>query len=171
MSFKKNKRNSFIILVVLELFIMNLIKCQSDDNSTSKDLIVLENLQMKKIDYHNFSSTIWKDNLIIFGGCSLDLVCNSNLLIFNIPNNSYKEYNEQFYKQNKQKFPTKRQDHSSLIVGDTLLIVGGSNDTGILNDIWMFDLNTQKWKELEFTGEEFLPRANHELALLSHSIF
>ena len=52
---------------------------------------------------------------------------------------------------------------------DSLLIFGGSNESGLLSDFWMFDLRTQKWKQVFPEGENLISRTNHKAVALSES--
>ena len=65
--------------------------------------------------------------------------------------------------------PSKRQGHASVIISDSLIIFGGSNDSGLLNDIWMFDLSTYKWSPISTFGDYVIPRTNHRAAVLPNS--
>ena len=65
--------------------------------------------------------------------------------------------------------PVERQGHASVIIMDSLLIFGGSNESGLLSDFWIFNFITQKWTEITPTGEKLVKRTNHKAVTLSGS--
>jgi hypothetical protein len=70
----------------------------------------------------------------------------------------------------RQDSPVERQGHASVIVMDTLFIFGGSNESGLLSDIWMFDLERLKWTKLIVKGEKLIARTNHRAITLPGGI-
>ena len=45
--------------------------------------------------------------------------------------------------------PMKRAEHSSTIIDSKLYVFGGNSGSKILNDLWFFDLETKRWKEIK----------------------
>ena len=50
---------------------------------------------------------------------------------------------------------------------DSLFIFGGSNESGLLKDVWVFDLYQLKWARIQAKGQEMIPRTNHKAVVLS----
>jgi N-acetylneuraminic acid mutarotase len=65
--------------------------------------------------------------------------------------------------------PPERQGHASVIMNDSLFIFGGSNESGLLSDSWMFNLRTQKWLKLTPKGDKLIARTNHSAISISES--
>ena len=70
-------------------FIFNLKQIKSQDS-----LEILHTFQLENYSYINFSNDIWNDQMIIFGGCTQDLQCTSDLIIYDLVNNSKKIYSK-----------------------------------------------------------------------------
>ena len=73
--------------------------------------------------------------------------------------------------------PSPRNGHTACIFENHMYVFGGREDNRILNDLWMFDLETLQWQELQenrdkVTGgfaEEFpVERSGHSCDLFGH---
>ena len=48
-------------------------------------------------------------------------------------------------------------------------VFGGQDDDGKLNDIWVYDIPTNQWEEIDLTNDERpMPRSGHSMALHKH---
>jgi len=57
--------------------------------------------------------------------------------------------------------PPARAGHSASIVGDKMIIFGGSQRSDRLNDIWVFDINTLTWRHQYIRGTKPRERFGH----------
>lgn len=57
----------------------------------------MHTFQLTNYTFLNFSSNVWGDQLIIFGGCSRELRCTSDLVLYDLMNNSKRVFDQQFF--------------------------------------------------------------------------
>jgi hypothetical protein len=85
-----------------------------------------------------FSMVLSGTTLIIFGGRDLNDKYYNEMYFFDLQQKSWTKILA------KGLIPTPRAFHSAIIRGTTMWIFGGSSDTGYLNDLYSFDLETVK---------------------------
>ena len=95
------------------------------------------------------------NKILVFGGASFEEGYSNDVWIFEIADKTWNlmskviSSNETDEKGVLQ-FPCPRYEHSAQIVEDKFLIIyGGCGDSGLLNDIWILDL--QAWKYTKMT--------------------
>jgi len=68
--------------------------------------------------------------------------------------------------------PSPRAGHSVVGIGDTMLLFGGACCEGgpytFYNDLYLLDLPTLTWKEIEIKGDKPAPRAQHTALCMGH---
>ena len=67
--------------------------------------------------------------------------------------------------------PEPRLNSLSFTYSGSLFIYGGQTKTQLVNDLWKFDLNNQKWKLIETFGEEPSPRVRASLLCQNDSVY
>ena len=53
--------------------------------------------------------------------------------------------------------------------GSYLYIFGGSSIKGLLNDLYVLDIETRRWEKIALPGPMPTPRTNHKAVLVSQS--
>jgi N-acetylneuraminic acid mutarotase len=86
-------------------------------------------------------------NLVFFGGASSDGLYD-DLLLFDIS-----EYHFISIKCNSANCPSPRYLHSSAVYKNELYICGGYDGNQILNELWIFNFVSRKWRSVDFEGE------------------
>lgn len=74
--------------------------------------------------------------------------------------------------------PPKRADHSGVMWRycdcghwkDILVVFGGSCSEGLLNDVWLFDVDTDTWRQAHCGGKLPCPRSSHAAVLIGGSM-
>lgn len=61
--------------------------------------------------------------------------------------------------------PKPRSGHSSILVGSSIYIFGGSSKEGLLSDLFVIDLESRVWEEVFLEGPKPTPRTNHKACL------
>lgn len=87
------------------------------------------------------SMVSFEDKLIIFGGCRPDLTCSNAIYSFNILQEALEEVGAIGDK------PAPRQGHCVVVYGEEMIVFGGSNEIGVLDDIFVFDMKYVKFFE------------------------
>ncbi|KAJ4980614.1 hypothetical protein NE237_031451 [Protea cynaroides] len=73
---------------------------------------------------------------------------------------------------NVKEIPSPRLGHTASVIGHYVFIIGGRGDpTKILDDVWVFDTDKNKWTLLECTGNMFYPRQRHAAAAVGSKIY
>lgn len=67
--------------------------------------------------------------------------------------------------------PPPRANHSSSIIKDKLYIFGGWDGSKRLNDLFMFQISTFTWSQVEVVGESPAPRAGMELCNVNDKLY
>ena len=62
----------------------------------------------------------------------------------------------------------KRASHAAAIAGHHLVIHGGCDTSDVLNDTWLFDMETHLWKEIKIDGP---PRWGHTIHILGGFVY
>lgn len=81
-------------------------------------------------------------------------------------------FNGKFESINCEQAPCPRLGHSSCMVDDLMFVIGGRADpVNILNDVWVLDSQTNKWKLLEVSTNTFSPRHRHASVSVDSKIY
>lgn len=81
----------------------------------------------------------WNDKGLIFGGINCDGIYLNDLWLFDPLLSSWTEIDA---------LPSSgRAGSEHFIIGDSLYIVGGKNDSGILSEVWSYDLVNGEWSQ------------------------
>eukprot|EP00826_Nyctotherus_ovalis_P057749 TRINITY_DN7903_c0_g1_i4.p2 TRINITY_DN7903_c0_g1~~TRINITY_DN7903_c0_g1_i4.p2 ORF type:complete len:258 (-),score=37.89 TRINITY_DN7903_c0_g1_i4:105-878(-) len=65
--------------------------------------------------------------------------------------------------------PLPRADHSAVLINDSLVIFGGSDqDAGKLGDLWCFSLTLKRWQQF-ITSEDLQPRPRSGHSAVAHN--
>eukprot|EP01080_Neovahlkampfia_damariscottae_P006925 gene6925-11088_t len=67
--------------------------------------------------------------------------------------------------------PKKRAEHASAIVDSKLYVFGGNCGSKVLNDLWYFDLEKQKWKQISTNKNSPTARYGHSMCSIGNFIF
>lgn len=103
------------------------------------------------MQFRGASIVYHKDKLILFGGCK-DFDCYNKVYSFDIKMKTLFEIVA------KGTVPNARQGHCVIKYGQEMIIIGGNNEEGFLNDIYSLDLEHFIWQKLQpdnpmaFTG-------------------
>eukprot|EP00759_Apiculatamorpha_spiralis_P001958 PhF_6_TR1064/c0_g1_i1/m.2236 len=96
--------------------------------------------------------------LLLFGGKAPSCECGYSNEVFMLETQTYRWRKITAGQTN----PTPRANHSATFVGThSLVIVGGESHVGWLNDVWLFDLASFRWMEVECRGVQPNPRCCH----------
>jgi hypothetical protein len=91
-----------------------------------------------------FTNAIYGDTLMVeFGQNYKDIKSIENLTSFPI---------------DIKKSPINRNSHTAVQDGDNIIVFGGGNGDGLLNDLWLFDTNSLKWNNCELNSNIVSPR-------------
>lgn len=113
--------------------------------------------------YHKLTNSF-----IVFGGISIPCgKCTSSTLSkFNLQTNQWEiiEINKE------QKVPMPRYGHSMVSYGDNFLVLFGGKDMNddLLNDLWLFNLETKEWEEIVDTMGDIPPGRVFHYAIRHH---
>ncbi|EPY52177.1 cell end marker Tea3 [Schizosaccharomyces cryophilus OY26] len=128
---------------------------------------------------YGYSLDTLDTNIFLFGGI-VNEEYSSDLLFINLqglpvaPNESSDE------KKNIVKWsqiplqsasPPGRCNHATTVVGYKLIIHGGKNQTGLLGDLWLFDLETVSWTEIRPVGNFPCPREGHKVVSFGNKLY
>lgn len=80
------------------------------------------------------SMVSFEDRLIIFGGCREDLTCSNSIYSFDMNQEKLEEIVAIGDK------PAPRQGHCVIAYGQEMIVFGGSNEIGVYNDLFVFDM-------------------------------
>jgi N-acetylneuraminic acid mutarotase len=114
----------------------------------------------------------YQGDLVIFGGFSHNTQNGNNswtdcskssdkciyyndLWFFNTPTSSWKKMNP------SGTLPAARHMHSADVVGDRMLVFGGTSAQGDLNDLWSYQFSRNEWTQLKPSGVLPTPRHSH----------
>ena len=105
------------------------------------------------------ATKIQESKVVTFGGCYGEYVHLNQLNVFDFAtflkdNTAAVECN---LVENKSNSPDTRWGHAAVSIGDNLYVLGGRNDQDI-SDVHCFNMVTNKWKELEISGKQPIPR-------------
>eukprot|EP01124_Arcella_intermedia_P025632 TRINITY_DN4624_c0_g1_i2.p1 TRINITY_DN4624_c0_g1~~TRINITY_DN4624_c0_g1_i2.p1 ORF type:complete len:299 (-),score=46.46 TRINITY_DN4624_c0_g1_i2:193-1089(-) len=117
---------------------------------------------------HNHSGVLYQGKLYIFGG-QVDGEAYSNQ-IYTLDCSTY------LWQELTPlgPCPSARHGHSCLLYGDYMLLFGGRdgrNNPHFGNDLWIFNLQNNSWKELKVSGNAPCGRYFHGMALLGDLLF
>eukprot|EP00826_Nyctotherus_ovalis_P028149 TRINITY_DN2218_c0_g1_i6.p1 TRINITY_DN2218_c0_g1~~TRINITY_DN2218_c0_g1_i6.p1 ORF type:complete len:335 (+),score=77.85 TRINITY_DN2218_c0_g1_i6:784-1788(+) len=110
-------------------------------------------------------------SIYVFGGY-IESRCTNELWIFNTDRNFWKKITSEVG-------PSARANHSAEMWKDeeknaeTLIIVGGVNgNLERLNDVWLYSLKEDTWKEVNFIPEDVLlpPRSEHSAVIYNNEL-
>jgi N-acetylneuraminic acid mutarotase len=99
------------------------------------------------------------EQLIVFGGCYLDLKCFDDLYFFNLRTREWS------LPKTIGEAPSARSGHSATLFGTFLYVFGGASAKGLHNDVFVLDLESRSWSELVCEGPKPSPRSNHGAVL------
>ncbi|OUM62106.1 hypothetical protein PIROE2DRAFT_62107 [Piromyces sp. E2] len=107
-----------------------------------------------------------RKEIVLFGGASIEEGTSNELYIYNLQNNSwtkqkivYKEINGKI-----SKIPEPRYEHTGIIIEnekgeEELFIFGGTTGIKLLNDSFIFNFDSNVWREIKTTGDIPTPRS------------
>ncbi|EDV22699.1 uncharacterized protein TRIADDRAFT_58524 [Trichoplax adhaerens] len=67
--------------------------------------------------------------------------------------------------------PLSRQGHTVAVVGNQILIYGGMTNDGFLDDMHMFDIETNTWSQIQPSGDIPPERAAHAVAVYENDMY
>lgn len=111
-----------------------------------------------------FSYCFFDGILFFYGGKSAQKDLESCLGKYNLSTNSLEIKAE-------WQGPGKRKSSSLVLNNESLILFGGLSNNRYLNDIWNFDLNTEKWSEMKTKGLKPLGRAGCLIFIISDKLF
>jgi len=111
---------------------------------------------------HLYKTIPYKGKIILFGGwcqppadrLSIGARFFDDTQIFHV-------HNSKWERLELQEYPTARAGHSGSIVGNKLIIFGGSQRSNRLNDVWMFDIEESCWSRPYVQGVRPSERFGH----------
>ena len=126
----------------------------------SRVILPDNNLCPPALDSH--TACLYEDGtaawMIVFGGFAVG-ERSSNVYTFNLSSEKWKQ-------AQTSKGPQGRSNHSAVIFGDHMYVFGGTSDEGEkLSDLWMLDLRTYHWTEIQALGDVPSGRSGHSAAL------
>jgi Kelch motif len=93
------------------------------------------------------SMVSFEDKLIIFGGCKEDLTCSNSIYAFD----TIQEKLEEIVAIGDK--PAPRQGHCVIAYGEEMIVFGGSNEIGVYDDLFVFDMKYVKCFDIVFLEE------------------
>jgi N-acetylneuraminic acid mutarotase len=100
-----------------------------------------------------------KEKLILFGGCK-DFDCYNKVYSFDTKMKTLFEIVA------KGTVPNARQGHCVIKYGQEMIIIGGNNEEGFLNDIYSLDLEHFIWQKLQPDNPmDFTGRTGHSCVM------
>jgi len=111
------------------------------------------------------------NSIYVFGGY-IQSHCTNELWTFNTDRNFWKRITTEVS-------PPARANHSAEMLTnyntntETIVIIGGVNeDLERLNDVWLYSIKENEWKEVKFTSEDILltPRSEHSSVIYNNEI-
>jgi N-acetylneuraminic acid mutarotase len=68
--------------------------------------------------------------------------------------------------------PTKRSSHTAVAYGESMVVFGGFDGTKeFMNDVWVLDATTGKWRQPIIRGTSPIPRCSHSAVVSGHEMF
>jgi len=95
------------------------------------------------------TASAWGKNIVVFGGAYCKggpYTFYNDVFNFNTDNDKWREL------KCKGDLPCPRAQHSALVIGNRLIVVGGYTGKQVLNDVHCLDLTTQEWTRIETHG-------------------
>lgn len=116
----------------------------------------------KSLDEH--TAVVHKDSMLVFGG--FDNGFRSNKVHrLNLNTNAWE------YLRVSGPEPCPRSGHSAVISADLMIVFGGKDDENEkLNDVWIFDILAQTWKQVIYAEGALKPtaRSGHSALLFNN---
>lgn len=111
--------------------------------------------------YHSAAYDEAADRVVVFGG---SLGRGKNNFINTMASYSFADDKWSAIQQKEgATWPSARVKHSAAIVGNQMFLFGGLTDAGPVNDIYVFNLETDTWSLKEFQGTPPEPRFGHSM--------
>lgn len=101
-----------------------------------------------------------KDAFIVFGGCNGDEILN-DLWILNLAQDKEEKYIFKYEKIELDNSPSSRYDHGACIVGQKMYLFGGTSESTTYGDLWIFNIEHKKWRQIETNSSFPSPRSSH----------
>ncbi|KAJ5075714.1 kelch domain-containing protein [Anaeramoeba ignava] len=101
-------------------------------------------------DYH--TAVVYKNAMVVFAGWKYRFFGSTyfnDLWIFDFAKQTWKEITS----EDSSPWPQARTSHTAVISQDKMFIFGGQTRAKDLNDLWCFDLRTNKWLEINTLGD------------------
>ncbi len=136
-------------------------------NPTTLKSIKMEFDTLPPIENH--SSAVHEDGIYIFGGFSKGQQLN-DLFFFNPESKSLKKIEL----SDKSNNPSKRINSSIEVYQNFIYLFGGKDSDGkYLNDLWRFDIKSNKWEEIVQSDKTLYPkgRSGHTLTLYNGDLY
>ncbi|XP_047265783.1 kelch domain-containing protein 3 isoform X2 [Capsicum annuum] len=103
--------------------------------------------------------------LYVFGGYDKDDVQTNKVHVFDTVNRIWSE------PLMNGGLPSPRSGHSCTTIGNDLIMFGGTNGTGPLNDLHILFTSSNTWVSPDLIGDAPNPREGHSAALIGHELF
>ncbi|EAY20674.1 Kelch motif family protein [Trichomonas vaginalis G3] len=103
-----------------------------------------------------------KNRIFVFGGYKSSKFRNL-MMVFSIDRNIW-------HSAIFEGSPEPRAYHSSTLIGDTLVVIGGRNKEKYFDDVHFFDVHKIYWRQTGITFSNFTPRASHSTVTLGSCI-
>ena len=79
-------------------------------------------------------------------------------------------FNEPTWTENKCDNSGPREEHSSTLLQDYIITIGGSEGNNRLNDVIVFNILTSTWQRIIPTGDVIAPKGGHSACLYNNQI-
>jgi len=107
------------------------------------------------------------ENMYIYGGCGDKSLNFKEVMQFSYTNCQWSVLKST--DQHNPIYPPSRDSHVSFGYKNKLYIFGGTSSNIRLNDLWEFDIEKRKWREVHTTGEIPPPRDAHAATMIDNS--
>jgi len=107
-----------------------------------------------------------RKEIVLFGGASIEEGTSNDIYIYSLKKNTWTKQ-KIIYKEVNGKLstiPEPRYEHTGIIIEndkgeEELFIFGGTNGVKLLNDSYIYNFDTNIWREIKTTGDIPLPRS------------
>ena len=116
-----------------------------------------------QLNRYGHTSVSYENDIYVYGGQSKKMEFFSDVIHINIAQNLTEVIKVE------GDVPPARSDHSAVVFHHKMYIFGGRNKSGILRDLWGFDLKKFTWTKIN-TSKPLKPRMKHKAYLLENEM-
>jgi len=109
---------------------------------------------------HGHSLVTVEGKVIVFGGMAGQTFYN-DLSYYDVQSKTWTTV-----KTSKKNWPSERAAHGAVVIGSSVVVFGGMNSGGALNDLWILDTNNWKWQEYQIQGPPPAPRLDFAMTVV-----